>query len=776
MKKMYSFVLLIAAFLCSISFAQTQMDLPVTFDDPTVNYSTIDFGGTMSSVVVDPTNAANMVVQTEKTAGAQTWAGTTLAIPGPGGPNVDTGFLNPIPFVAGSTTMTVRVWSTGPGLPVRLKVEQQTNNTITCETEALTTATGAWETLTFDFSNPAAGTAALNFANTYNMASLFYNFGTGGSGQVFYWDDVQFGGTPGGPCAGVIPDATILDDFECQGNITYTFANATWTEDVPNPNPTGLNTSSKVGEFIHWGAGTDGAFGGNLNLAPIDLAASNGELKIDVHPSAIGLPITVVFQDAGGADIAIQTVSTSVAGAWETLSFDMSAAIGTNVSSVVFVVSPGDSVQHVVYFDNIRLDTVTVVVPCAGVTPDPNVFDDFECQGNITYTFANATWTEDVANPNPTGLNTSAMVGEFIHWGAGTDGAFGGSLDLAPLDLSVLGSDLKMDVHPSAVGLPITVVFQDAGGADIALQTATTTVAGAWETLSFDMSAASSTNVSAIVFVVSPGDTVQHVVYFDNIRLDTSSIVATCPGVAADIDIMEDFECQRNTNYTLLNGNLSVIANPDQSGINTSAAVGRYIRSNAVTDEVRGNFTLAPLDFTNNNVMQLDVWDANPPTEVTIILQDASGIYLETAVKSTKVGNTWEQLKFDFSTVPFTIGVSRVIVQFDANSAADSTKIYYFDNFEMGGLATGINDLNVGSLNAYPNPTEDFFNLDLSDLNLLEELKVSIVSMDGKLLSSEMLINPTNELRLDLRSLESGVYIVELASSNQTWINKVIKK
>ena len=579
-----------------------------------------------------------------------------------------------------------------------------------------------------------------------------------------------------GPCLGVSPDPNILDDFECQGNITYTFANATWTEDVANPNPSGINTSSNVGEFIHWGAGTDGAFGGPLNLAPIDLSAIGSDLKMDVHPSAIGLPITVVFQDAGGADIAIQTVSTSVAGAWETLSFDMSAAIGTNVSSVVFVVSPGDSVQHVVYFDNIRLDTVTVVVPCAGVTPDPNVFDDFECQGNITYTFANATWTEDVANPNPTGLNTSAMVGEFIHWGAGTDGAFGGSLDLAPLDLSVLGSDLKMDVHPSAVGLPITVVFQDAGGADIALQTATTTVAGAWETLSFDMSAASSTNVSAIVFVVSPGDTVQHVVYFDNIRLDTSSIVATCPGVAADIDIMEDFECQRNTNYTLLNGNLSVIANPDQSGINTSAAVGRYIRSNAVTDEVRGNFTLAPLDFTNNNVMQLDVWDANPPTEVTIILQDASGIYLETAVKSTKVGNTWEQLKFDFSTVPFTIGVSRVIVQFDANSAADSTKIYYFDNFEMGGLATGINDLNVGSLNAYPNPTEDFFNLDLSDLNLLEELKVSIVSMDGKLLSSEMLINPTNELRLDLRSLESGVYIVELASSNQTWINKVIKK
>ena len=80
-------------FICANSNGLTSY-----IDDPTVNYSTIDFGGTMSSVVVDPTNAANMVVQTEKTAGAQTWAGTTLAIPGPGGPNVDTGFLNPIPF------------------------------------------------------------------------------------------------------------------------------------------------------------------------------------------------------------------------------------------------------------------------------------------------------------------------------------------------------------------------------------------------------------------------------------------------------------------------------------------------------------------------------------------------------------------------------------------------------------------------------------------------------------------------------------------------------
>ena len=78
---------------------------------------------------------------------------------------------------------------------------------------------------------------------------------------MFYWDDVEFRGGGGSvDPRRVTPNASILEDFECQSNINFTFANATWTEDVPNPNPTGINTSATVGEFIHWGAGTDGAF------------------------------------------------------------------------------------------------------------------------------------------------------------------------------------------------------------------------------------------------------------------------------------------------------------------------------------------------------------------------------------------------------------------------------------------------------------------------------------------------------------------------------------
>ena len=55
----------------------------------------------------------------------------------------------------------------------------------------------AWETLTFDFANQAAGTAALNLAYTYNKVSIFFNFGVTGAtagAKTYYFDDVAFGG------------------------------------------------------------------------------------------------------------------------------------------------------------------------------------------------------------------------------------------------------------------------------------------------------------------------------------------------------------------------------------------------------------------------------------------------------------------------------------------------------------------------------------------------------------------------------------------------------
>ena len=125
------------------------MDLPVTFDDPTINYGTIDFGGNASSFVVDPTDASNNVVQTIKTAGSQTWAGTSLATYVNG---QEIGFASAIPFTSGNQSISVRVWSPRAGIPVMLKIEDQSNNTIFVEAQDTLSVANAWDTLIFDYS------------------------------------------------------------------------------------------------------------------------------------------------------------------------------------------------------------------------------------------------------------------------------------------------------------------------------------------------------------------------------------------------------------------------------------------------------------------------------------------------------------------------------------------------------------------------------------------------------------------------------------------------
>ena len=113
--------------------------------------------------------------------------------------------------------MTVRVYSPDAGVPVLLKVEDRTNNTVSVETLATTTVANAWETLTFDFSNEAAGTPALNPASTYDKASIFFNFGTDGNtagDKTYLWDDVRFV-TGGGGSSGFVNGDFETGDCTC---------------------------------------------------------------------------------------------------------------------------------------------------------------------------------------------------------------------------------------------------------------------------------------------------------------------------------------------------------------------------------------------------------------------------------------------------------------------------------------------------------------------------------------------------------------------------------
>ena len=162
---------------------------PITFDSASVTYTLTGFGGAEdATVVADPAGGTNKVAKVVKSATAELWAGTTVST----GANFS---VPTLPFSAAKTRMTVRVYSPNAGYKVRLKVEDAADPTRSAETEATTTVANAWETLTFDFANPAAGTAALNFSYTYNKISIFFNFGVPGAttgAKTYHFDDVTF--------------------------------------------------------------------------------------------------------------------------------------------------------------------------------------------------------------------------------------------------------------------------------------------------------------------------------------------------------------------------------------------------------------------------------------------------------------------------------------------------------------------------------------------------------------------------------------------------------
>ena len=318
--------------------------LPVTFDLPNVNYEVTDFGGNISVPATDPTNGANNVKRTTKPNGAQTWAGTTI------GAN----FNAPIAFTATRTQMSIRVYSPAAGLRVRLKVEDKTNNTRSVETEAMTQAVNTWETLVFDFATPSIGTASMNLAYTYDMASVFFDFGNNGTGSVFYWDDVTFLAT------NVIPNYLTLP-LDFQSTYAYPFVNfggATATV-VNNPNPSGINTSTKVGKMVK---GPPEVWAGSfIDLVnPINFTVLR-TFKVKVYSPRVGAKLLLKVENpTNGGQFYEKEATTTVANAWEDLTFDYTAIPFGFYSRVVLIFDLGTagdgSPNFTYYFDDIRLN------------------------------------------------------------------------------------------------------------------------------------------------------------------------------------------------------------------------------------------------------------------------------------------------------------------------------------------------------------------------------------------------------------------------------------
>lgn len=155
--------------------SSSQVEFPLTFENNALTYTFVNFGGAGTGVVANPSstgiNTSAKVGQYNKPSGSEVWAGSFIDL----AESIDFTNLKKI---------KIKVWSPQAGIPVLMKLENIGNGSINVERTATTTTANSWEELTFDFSG-------VDSANNYQRVVLFFNFGTSGTGENYYFDDLK---------------------------------------------------------------------------------------------------------------------------------------------------------------------------------------------------------------------------------------------------------------------------------------------------------------------------------------------------------------------------------------------------------------------------------------------------------------------------------------------------------------------------------------------------------------------------------------------------------
>ena len=193
----------------------------------------------------------------------------------------------------------------------------------------------------------------------------------------------------------------------------------------------------------------------------------------------------------------------------------------------------------------------TLVLGAFGYSQNAPV--NFETPGigaSWTFTvFENATnpAVEIVANPSPTGINTSGHVAKITALQAGQPWAGCESMhntDLGTFTLSASNCIVKVMVWKSVIS-DVGVKFSTASGGSTGEIKVANTLVNQWEQLTFDFSGkigeATSTGIDQLVFfpdfALSPVRTADDIVYFDNITFSAQTSAPIVPLVAAPTPI-----------------------------------------------------------------------------------------------------------------------------------------------------------------------------------------------------------------------------------------------
>ncbi len=366
---------------------------------------------------------------------------------------------------------------------------------------------------------------------------------------------------------------------------------------------------------------------------------------------------------------------------------------------------------------------------------------------------------EFVANPDASGINTSAMVAKFTARDtnagaapyAGLESQHGGNIGTFDLTSeNALVSIMVYKTKISDVGIKFAT---PTGGAQTEIKVANTLI-NQWELITIDFTGyiglVETTGLDQIiVFPDFINRTADDIIFFDNI---TFGIPVLNP-----IDLPITFEDDQTPTFSDFNGSSSLlIPNPDASGANTSATVAQNtVPANASFAGV--NFSVDNLDITTDKVFSLSVWSPLPNIPVLLKLENASGVNTERAAVTTTT-NAWETITFDFSDEgQLTYQSVTIFMNFNMTDAAD--QLYYWDNLLLG-ETLGVLENTLVNITMYPNPASSVVVLQASQ----EIASIQVLNFLGQRVCSVTVNNTTSTINVS--GLKAGSYIAKVLFSN----------
>ena len=657
------------AFDWELTFTPAPLDpteLPITLENQLPTFG--DFNGSFTQAIANPdasgANTSATVAENTVPANAA-FAGVNFGLD----TNID---------IATQKGFTMTVWSPVANTPVLLKLENATTG-VNAERAATTTTTGAWETLSFDFS--AEGDL------TFESVTIFMNFNVlDPATQTYYWDNLEQVDvliTGGAQIVEIDADQTGTDDQEfveiktefanqSLDGMLAVFFNGSSDTSYRTVDLTGF-ASDENGYFL---LGSDAVAGADITMGPdntiqngadaVALYMANAANFPDATPASTdGLVDAVVYGTSDADDTGLLT------GLGQTTQWDENENGAKDTESLQ-------------YDDATQGFCAGVPTPRAANTPCPVLSDGLSC---ATALVAVPGVYNDVAITEGTG---SATEGDELSalWYVYTAEA-SGSIDINSCISDPAGIDTRLWVWTDGCDT-LTAVANDDDGCD-APNGFGSIVTGA---------------------VVNAGQ--EYLIEWDDRwgadQFDWELTFTPAPLVELPITL----EGGQTPVFGDFNGSdTQIIANPDAAG-NASANVAQNtVPANLAFAGV--NFPLdTNIDITDDKFFTLKVWSPVLNTPVLLKLENASGANAE-VLATTTTTSAWETISFDFSQVgQLTFESVTLFMNFNVVDPADQT--YYWDDLELVNEIIVTNDL-CGDAFAidcgatYTGDTSDFFNI-----------------------------------------------------------------